>query len=67
MVRRVAYLFYDYPELVIQGFNTFLPPGYHIEAQSSDCVNLNAPAGVVMQIKSSGTDASEQGPNVLPS
>jgi len=49
VVRRVAYLFCDYPEL-IQGFNTFLPLGYHIEAQSSDCVNLNTPAGVVMQI-----------------
>ncbi|XP_049782230.1 paired amphipathic helix protein Sin3b-like [Schistocerca cancellata] len=35
VIQRVSNLFKGHPELIV-GFNTFLPPGYKIEVQSSD-------------------------------
>ena len=38
MITRVSSLFRGHPALIV-GFNTFLPPGYKIEVQSSNNVS----------------------------
>lgn len=49
MIDRVSTLFHGHPKL-IQGFNTFLPPGYRIECQNTGTENLitvTTPTGTV--------------------
>jgi histone deacetylase complex regulatory component SIN3 len=42
VISRVSNLFRGHTDL-IEGFNTFLPPGYKIEVQANDCVHFTAP------------------------
>lgn len=42
VIQRVSTLFCGHPELIV-GFNTFLPPGYKIEIQANDQVNVSMP------------------------
>ena len=53
VIGRVSKLFRGRPEL-ISGFNTFLPPGYKIEVQSSGGGNNNQAFNVTLNISSSG-------------
>ncbi|KIY46777.1 hypothetical protein FISHEDRAFT_75303 [Fistulina hepatica ATCC 64428] len=46
VIKRVSHLFQGHPSL-IQGFNTFLPSGYRIEAQDSDVIRVITPNGVL--------------------
>ncbi|KAB5525945.1 hypothetical protein PHYPO_G00146050 [Pangasianodon hypophthalmus] len=39
VINRVSQLFKGHPDLIM-GFNTFLPPGYKIEVQTNDMVNV---------------------------
>uniref|UniRef100_A0A8C4IKX1 Paired amphipathic helix protein Sin3a n=1 Tax=Dicentrarchus labrax TaxID=13489 RepID=A0A8C4IKX1_DICLA len=39
VISRVSQLFKGHPDLIM-GFNTFLPPGYKIEVQTNDLVNV---------------------------
>ncbi|MBN3307849.1 SIN3A protein, partial [Amia calva] len=48
VISRVSQLFKGHPDLIM-GFNTFLPPGYKIEVQTNDLVNVTTP-GQVHQI-----------------
>uniref|UniRef100_A0A4W3HNP6 Paired amphipathic helix protein Sin3a n=1 Tax=Callorhinchus milii TaxID=7868 RepID=A0A4W3HNP6_CALMI len=48
VISRVSQLFKGHPDLIM-GFNTFLPPGYKIEVQTNDMVNVTTP-GQVHQI-----------------
>ncbi|CAH2273379.1 paired amphipathic helix Sin3a isoform X1 [Pelobates cultripes] len=52
VISRVSQLFKGHPELIM-GFNTFLPPGYKIEVQTNDMVNVTTP-GQVHQITAHG-------------
>ena len=47
VISRVSTLFKGHPELIV-GFNTFLPPGYKIEAHATDpgSVSVTAPTGL---------------------
>jgi paired amphipathic helix protein Sin3a len=56
----VSYLFNGNPNL-IQGFNTFLPVGYRIDAQSKDFITVTTPTGTMTQTKTSGADTGGQG------
>lgn len=44
VIERVAHLFYGH-HLLISGFNTFLPGGYHIECPSNDVIHVTTPNG----------------------
>jgi paired amphipathic helix protein Sin3a len=57
-MKRVSILFYGYPEL-IQGFNTFLPVGWHIDAQSED-ITVITPTETMGLNKKSGAGADGQ-------
>ena len=50
VIDRVSQLFTGHPEL-IQGFNTFLPPGYRIECTSGDLnsIRVTTPMGTTIQ------------------
>ncbi|KIJ96026.1 hypothetical protein K443DRAFT_50894, partial [Laccaria amethystina LaAM-08-1] len=52
VIKRVSHLFNGHPSL-IQGFNTFLPLGYHIEcstdAHDSNFITVTTPSGTMMQ------------------
>ncbi|KAM8974419.1 paired amphipathic helix protein Sin3a isoform 2-T2 [Pelodytes ibericus] len=52
VISRVSQLFKGHPDLIM-GFNTFLPPGYKIEVQTNDLVNVTTP-GQVHQITPHG-------------
>ncbi|XP_053721872.1 paired amphipathic helix protein Sin3a-like [Synchiropus splendidus] len=45
VISRVSQLFKGHPELIM-GFNTFLPPGYKIEVQTNDLVNVTTPGQI---------------------
>ncbi|OLL24573.1 Transcriptional regulatory protein SIN3, partial [Neolecta irregularis DAH-3] len=45
VIDRVSTLFYGHPAL-IQGFNTFLPPGFRIECEDDRTIRVITPAGV---------------------
>ncbi|MEQ2188588.1 hypothetical protein GOODEAATRI_016656 [Goodea atripinnis] len=70
---RVSQLFKGHPDLIM-GFNTFLPPGYKIEVQTNDLVNVTTP-GQIHHITPHGisvqnipiTGAATQHPPQLPS
>lgn len=50
VIERVSSLFTGHPEL-IQGFNTFLPPGYHIECGTGDdpnAIRVTTPMGTTV-------------------
>ena len=52
VIERVSTLFRGHPSL-IQGFNTFLPPGYRIECgidqNDSNVITVTTPAGTTTQ------------------
>lgn len=79
MIERVSLLFAGHPAL-IQGFNTFLPPGYRIECVSDPADNANSmirvttPQGTLIQSAKSSRgftfaggeiDASGTHPNII--
>uniref|UniRef100_A0A3P8USN6 SIN3 transcription regulator family member Aa n=1 Tax=Cynoglossus semilaevis TaxID=244447 RepID=A0A3P8USN6_CYNSE len=45
VINRVSQLFKGHPDLIM-GFNTFLPPGYKIEVQTNDLVNVTTPSQI---------------------
>ncbi|XP_056272321.1 SIN3 transcription regulator family member Aa isoform X2 [Pseudoliparis swirei] len=45
VISRVSQLFKGHPDLIM-GFNTFLPPGYKIEVQNPDLVNVTTPGQI---------------------
>lgn len=49
VIRRVSTLFKGHPELIV-GFNTFLPPGYKIEVQPNEQVNVSVPGSTTATI-----------------
>ncbi|RWS25812.1 Paired amphipathic helix protein Sin3a-like protein, partial [Leptotrombidium deliense] len=54
VIQRVSNLFKGHPELIV-GFNTFLPPGYKIEMQANDQVNVSMPSSALIIQTTSGT------------
>ena len=51
VIERVSNLFNGHP-MLIQGFNTFLPPGYRIEcgtAENPDAIRVTTPSGTMTQ------------------
>lgn len=42
VINRVSNLFKGHPDLIV-GFNTFLPPGYKIEVQANETINVHQP------------------------
>lgn len=72
VISRVSQLFKGHPDLIM-GFNTFLPPGYKIEVQTNDLVNVTTP-GQIHHITPHGisvqnipiTGAATQHPAQLP-
>ncbi|XP_028679684.2 SIN3 transcription regulator family member Aa isoform X2 [Erpetoichthys calabaricus] len=58
VISRVSQLFKGHPDLIM-GFNTFLPPGYKIEVQTNDLVNVTTP-GQVHQITPHGIQVQPQ-------
>ncbi|XP_023205993.1 paired amphipathic helix protein Sin3a [Xiphophorus maculatus] len=72
VISRVSQLFKGHPDLIM-GFNTFLPPGYKIEVQTNDLVNVTTP-GQIHHITPHGisvqnipiTGAATQHPPQLP-
>ncbi|XP_059512411.1 paired amphipathic helix protein Sin3a isoform X5 [Myotis daubentonii] len=65
VISRVSQLFKGHPDLIM-GFNTFLPPGYKIEVQTNDMVNVTTP-GQVHQIPTHGIQPQPQQPPQHPS
>lgn len=63
VIQRVSNLFKGHPELIV-GFNTFLPPGYKIEMQSNDQVNVSMPSSNTVIIQSTGHTITTQQPLV---
>lgn len=61
----MSQLFKGHPDLIM-GFNTFLPPGYKIEVQTNDMVNVTTP-GQVHQIPTHGIQPQPQPPPQHPS
>nr|XP_019050564.1 paired amphipathic helix protein Sin3a [Kwoniella bestiolae CBS 10118]OCF29494.1 paired amphipathic helix protein Sin3a [Kwoniella bestiolae CBS 10118] len=64
VIDRVSTLFRGHPSL-IQGFNTFLPPGYRIECSGTDgdsnsLITVTTPAGTVSQIPGGFAAAIDQ-------
>ncbi|WRT65870.1 uncharacterized protein IL334_002821 [Kwoniella shivajii] len=64
VIDRVSTLFRGHPSL-IQGFNTFLPPGYRIECMgaegdSNGLITVTTPAGTVSQIPGNFAAAIDQ-------
>uniref|UniRef100_A0A671S5N3 Paired amphipathic helix protein Sin3a n=1 Tax=Sinocyclocheilus anshuiensis TaxID=1608454 RepID=A0A671S5N3_9TELE len=45
VISRVSQLFKGHPDLIM-GFNTFLPPGYKIEVQTNDLINVTTPGQI---------------------
>lgn len=61
VIQRVSNLFRGHPELIV-GFNTFLPPGYKIEMQANDQVNVSMPNRATSAIIISGPPGSSLQP-----
>ena len=62
VIDRVSTLFRGHPSL-IQGFNTFLPPGYRIECHGADgdvegLITVTTPSGTVSQMPAGGFAAA---------
>lgn len=60
VIKRVSYLFNGHPQL-IQGFNTFLPVGYRIDAQSGNFITVITPSGTMTQTTTNGGDTTGGG------
>ncbi|KAH8992416.1 hypothetical protein EDB92DRAFT_1857823 [Lactarius akahatsu] len=61
VIERVSMLFHGNPYL-IEGFNTFLPPGYHINASADpSLITVTTPLGTVTSKISSGTHSAAVG------
>ncbi|KAG9331276.1 hypothetical protein JZ751_019543 [Albula glossodonta] len=73
VISRVSQLFKGHPDLIM-GFNTFLPPGYKIEVQTNDLVNVTTPGqihhitphGISVQNIPQTLPPSQQGPPPAP-
>ncbi|XP_015280259.1 PREDICTED: paired amphipathic helix protein Sin3a [Gekko japonicus] len=65
VISRVSQLFKGHPDLIM-GFNTFLPPGYKIEVQTNDMVNVTTP-GQIHQIPTHGPQPQPPPPPPHPS
>lgn len=66
MIERVSNLFNGHPTL-IQGFNTFLPPGYRIECgteENPDAIRVTTPSGTMTQSLHAGARGRYDGPPV---
>ncbi|CAL8359071.1 unnamed protein product [Lota lota] len=70
VISRVSQLFKGHPDLIM-GFNTFLPPGYKIEVQTNELVNVTTPGQIhhitphgitVQNIPMPGAPAQPQAP-----
>ncbi|EEB07742.1 Clr6 histone deacetylase complex subunit Pst1 [Schizosaccharomyces japonicus yFS275] len=71
VIARVSRLFCGYPNL-IQGFNTFLPPGYRIEVNSADpnsnkpeMISIATPQGIITQSAPSKNARTSMSPGSL--
>jgi paired amphipathic helix protein Sin3a len=65
VIERVSTLFAGHPNL-IQGFNTFLPPGYRIECGTGDdpnAIRVTTPMGTTVQSMGSGLRPPSNPPN----
>ncbi|KAF8274279.1 hypothetical protein EI94DRAFT_1768822 [Lactarius quietus] len=61
VIERVSMLFHGNPYL-IEGFNTFLPPGYHINASADpSLITVTTPLGTVTSKINSGTHSTGVG------
>ena len=49
VINRVSTLFRGHPDLIV-GFNTFLPPGYKIEIQSNETINVHQPNNTILSL-----------------
>uniref|UniRef100_A0AAR2M0S8 Histone deacetylase interacting domain-containing protein n=1 Tax=Pygocentrus nattereri TaxID=42514 RepID=A0AAR2M0S8_PYGNA len=65
VINRVSQLFKGHPDLIM-GFNTFLPPGYKIEVQTNDLVNVTTP-GQIHHITPHGISVGAAPPPTQPS
>ena len=62
-MRRISELFAGYPDL-IQGFDTFTPPGYGVECESEnklDTVRTTTPHGSTVQDNTPGRGGGRDG------
>ncbi|XP_074602037.1 SIN3 transcription regulator family member A [Brevipalpus obovatus] len=64
VIQRVSTLFRGHPELIV-GFNTFLPPGYKIEMQSNDQVNVSMPSSTSILIIQNNSSMVTTNPAVI--
>ncbi|XP_015788602.1 paired amphipathic helix protein Sin3b isoform X2 [Tetranychus urticae] len=65
VIQRVSHLFQGHNELIV-GFNTFLPPGYKIEMQSNDQVNVSMPSSTsILIIHNSTSNSVTTNPQML--
>jgi paired amphipathic helix protein Sin3a len=68
VINRVSELFAGHPNL-IQGFNTFLPPGYRIECGAGNdpnTIRVTTPMGTTVQSITGGSRAIPDGPPMAP-
>ena len=62
VIDRVSTLFRGHPSL-IQGFNTFLPPGYRIDCSGTDgdqLITVTTPSGTISQVAGRFSAALDQ-------
>ena len=68
VIERVSNLFNGHPTL-IQGFNTFLPPGYRIECgteENPDAIRVTTPSGTMTQSLQAGVRGRYDGAPIPP-
>ena len=57
VINRVSNLFKGHPDLIV-GFNTFLPPGYKIEVQANETINVHQPGMASLTLPLHGTPST---------